>query len=96
MTKRKIAWGKSFKRAYKKYIKRNPGIEKKLIDTLKLMEQDLFSPLLETHKLSGKLSGLYASSCGYDCRIVFSIEKNVVYEEEIILLINIGSHHDVY
>ena len=96
MIKRKIAWGNSFKRAYKKYIRRNLGLEKKLIDTLKLMEQDLFSPLLETHKLSGKLSGLHASSCGYDCRIVFSIEKKFISEDEIIVLINIGSHHDVY
>ncbi len=37
------------------------------------MESDIFSPSLETNKLSGKLAGLFACSCGYDCRIIFSL-----------------------
>lgn len=39
------------------------------------MKQDIFTAQLGTHKLSGELSGSYASICGYDCRIVFSIEQ---------------------
>jgi len=40
------------------------------------MEQNVFANNLNTHKLSGELSELYACSCGYDCRIVFSIETD--------------------
>ena len=42
------------------------------------MQKDVFAPSLGTHKLSGTLEGLRASSCGYNCRIVFSIERNPV------------------
>jgi mRNA-degrading endonuclease YafQ of YafQ-DinJ toxin-antitoxin module len=39
------------------------------------LEQDVYDPALRTHKLGGKLAAYLACSCGYDCRIVFSIEK---------------------
>ena len=60
------------------------------------MEIDVFSPLLGTHKLSGDLMGLRACSCGYDCRIVFSIEQDKATNQEVIILINIGTHDKVY
>lgn len=44
------------------------------------MEADVFDSSLGTHKLSGKLDGLQSCSCGYDCRIVFSIEQNIESE----------------
>ncbi len=59
------------------------------------MERDVYDASLDTHKLSGKLSGLYASSCGYDCRILFTFEKDE-NREEIILLIFVGKHDAVY
>jgi mRNA-degrading endonuclease YafQ of YafQ-DinJ toxin-antitoxin module len=37
------------------------------------MEQDVFATDLGTHKLSGDLLGLRDVSCGYDCRISFSL-----------------------
>ncbi len=58
------------------------------------MEEDAFSAQLKTHKLSGSLYGLLACSCGYDCRIIFTIEKEK--NEEVILLIDIGTHDEVY
>ncbi|OAD22753.1 plasmid stabilization system protein [Candidatus Thiomargarita nelsonii] len=60
------------------------------------MEIDAFAVHLSTHKLGGELYGLYACSCGYDCRIVFSIEKYQETGEEVIVLLNIGTHDDVY
>ena len=36
-----------------------------------------------------------SASCGYDCRIVFSIKKHQD-QTEYILLIDIGTHDDVY
>jgi len=58
------------------------------------LSKDPFSPSIFTHKLSGDLFELYACKCGYDCRILFSIEK--MKKEKIIMLIDIGTHEDVY
>jgi mRNA interferase YafQ len=51
---------------------------------------------LKTHHLSGRLAGLQACSAGYDCRIVFAKEKRANTKAEVLLLINIGSHEEVY
>jgi mRNA-degrading endonuclease YafQ of YafQ-DinJ toxin-antitoxin module len=60
------------------------------------LEEDAFVPELKTHKLSGNLYGLYACSCSYDCRIIFSVEKDSKSKTEAILLIDIGTHDEVY
>lgn len=85
-----------FERAYRKFVRRTPALKKKIDETLKLMHADLFAPALQTHKLSGKLLGLTACSCGYNCRIVFSIEKSPQTGQEIIVLVDIGTHDEVY
>ena len=77
----------SFKRAFKTIIKRRPDLKTK---------EDPYSPILRTHKLKGKLSGAWACSIEYDCRIVFSFEKNQETLEEEINLIDIGTHDEVY
>ena len=60
------------------------------------MRQDVFSIRLGTHKLSGQLYGLWACSCGYDCRIVFALERDEANGEEMIVLLDIGTHAEVY
>ena len=60
------------------------------------MENDIFTQALNTHKLSGVLEGLWACSCGYDCRIVFSFETDPDTHDEVIVLLDIGTHDDVY
>jgi mRNA interferase YafQ len=60
------------------------------------MQEDVFLPNLGTHQLGGNLKGLRACSCGYDCRIVFAIEKNKKTNEESLILMNIGTHDEVY
>lgn len=60
------------------------------------MQDDINNPVLETHKLSGNLIGLWALSCGFDCRIIFRIEKSLITNENVILLIDFGTHNEVY
>ena len=64
--------------------------------TLQRMAENLADPRLKTHHLSGQLAGLHACSVAYDCRIVFSKQKNLKTGEEALLLINIGTHEQVY
>ena len=77
-------------------MRRNTNLQQRIEDTLQQMEADVFAPNLAIHKLSGKLDGLQSCSCGYDCRIVFSIEQDTETDSEVIVLLDIGTHNEVY
>ncbi|UNU26680.1 type II toxin-antitoxin system mRNA interferase toxin, RelE/StbE family [Microcoleus vaginatus HSN003] len=85
-----------FKRAFRKFVKRNPDLQRRIEDSLQQMEADVFFPNLGTHKLGGQLDGLQSCSCGYNCRIVFSIEEDTETNSEVIVLLDIGTHDEVY
>ena len=93
---RELVLTSKFKRSYKKFISRNPKLKLKLQKILKQMREDVFAPNLATHKLKGEFEGFRACSCGYDCRIIFSIEKEIGTNKEVIVLLNVGSHDEVY
>ena len=60
------------------------------------MAENIADPRLKTHRLSGQLAGLHANSVAYDCRIVFIRQKHLKTGAETLLLINIGTHEEVY
>ena len=66
------------------------------LEVLGLLAQDAFDPRLKTHKLRGQLEGLWACSVEYDCRIVFAFEPDPESAEDMIVLIDIGTHEEVY
>lgn len=86
-----LTWGSSFKRAYKKVVEANPDLKPKIIQALELFASDPFHSSLRTHKLSGKLKGLWAFVVAYDCRVVFQF-----LDGQDVLLIDIGKHDEVY
>ena len=96
MIRRKLVLSNSFQKSYKKFIAKRPALKALIETALIKLEEGSFLPELKTHKLSGNLLGLYACSCGYDCRIIFSIEKDRKSKSEVILLIDIGTHDEVY
>ncbi len=87
----KVIWDEGFKRSYKKRIKDNPRLKRKFWRKMETFLEDPFYPQLRTHKLSGKLSRQWAFSVDTDCRIIFEF-----IDEGQILLIDIGSHDEVY
>ncbi len=93
---RTLIWGKTFVRAFKRTIKKHPDLSKDIENILRLLTKDPFDPQLETHKLKGKLSGSWACSAGYDLRIVFDFVKSEKQKEYDILLMEIGTHDEVY
>ncbi|MBK7218869.1 MAG: type II toxin-antitoxin system YafQ family toxin [Candidatus Promineofilum sp.] len=93
---KKLVLTPKFKRAYRKFTKHEPVLRKHIDAALKQMEADAFAPKLGAHKLSGVLTGLWACSCGYDCRIVFAFEVDPHTKEEVIILLDIGTHDEVY
>jgi len=92
---RELVLTPKFKRAFRKFVKRNSQLEPKLIQILQLMRDDIFAAQLSTHSLQGKLAGLKACYCGYDCRILFTIEVSQE-QQEVIILLDIGTHNEVY
>ena len=46
--------------------------------------------------MRGQLDGLWACSVEYDCRIIYTFEQDVDSDNETILLIDIGTHDEVY
>lgn len=92
----KLVLSSKFKRAFRKFASRNANLQAIIEETLVALEKDVFAANLGTHKLAGNLSGLLSCSCGYDCRIVFSMQTDDESGEEIVLLLDIGTHDDVY
>jgi len=93
---RRLVWGKTFARAYKRMLRKHPELDVTIEQTLQLLLDDPFHPSLETHKLKGKLAGAWACRAGYDLRIVFDFCAGDWPGEKDILLINMGSHDEVY
>ncbi|HAA30016.1 MAG TPA: type II toxin-antitoxin system mRNA interferase toxin, RelE/StbE family [Cyanobacteria bacterium UBA8553] len=86
----------SFTRAFKATVRKRPELQQKIEQRLRLLAAEPFDPLLRTHKLKGQLSGAWSCNVEYDCRIVFNFVQNSESGEEEILLIDIGTHDEVY
>ncbi len=62
----KIIWDEGFKRSYKSKIKINKRLKKKFWIAMETFEKNPFASQIRTHKLSGKLKGLWAFSVDYN------------------------------
>jgi mRNA interferase YafQ len=93
---RELVLTPKFRRAYGRAVRRDRVLQGHIEDILRQMQDDVFYPGIGTHKLSGALEGLWACSCGYDCRIVFALETEPGTGREVILLLDIGTHEEVY
>jgi mRNA-degrading endonuclease YafQ of YafQ-DinJ toxin-antitoxin module len=91
-----LIWGSSFRRAFRKAVRRRPELRGRIEQALRQLAADPFAPALHTHKLKGQLAGAWACTAGYDCRIVFEFVLNPESGEEEILLIDVGTHDEVY
>jgi mRNA-degrading endonuclease YafQ of YafQ-DinJ toxin-antitoxin module len=87
----KITWDQGLKRVYQKKVRNNPDLKKRFWKALGMLTKNPFHPALRTHKLVGKLEGLWAFSVAYDCRVVFRFMNG-----DEVLLVDIGGHGEVY
>jgi len=87
----RLIWDEGFKRRYKKKVKNDEKLKMEFWEFLEVFTENPFTPQLRTHKLSGKLKGLWAFSASYDCRVVFEF-----LGKEKVLLVDIGDHDEVY
>ena len=75
-----------------RFLRRHPNLKERYRKTLALLANDPFHPSLRLHPLKGRLAGLHSASISMQYRITLEIE---IREREI-LLVNVGSHDEVY
>ncbi|MGK2908148.1 MAG: type II toxin-antitoxin system RelE/ParE family toxin [Desulfuromonadales bacterium] len=81
-----------FLRQARKFFRKHPDLKPRFARVVRDLQNDPFTPQLALHPLSGKLAGLHAVSLTYSFRITLTL---LVTEHEIVLL-DIGSHDEVY
>lgn len=87
----KVIWDQGFKRIYRKKVKNDEELKKRFWHTLQLFVKEPFNHRLRTHKLTGRLEGLWAFSVAFDCRVIFKF-----LDKSEVLLIDIGGHDEIY
>ena len=88
----KILYPESYIRRARKFIKRHPDLLRQYQKTLELLELNPFHPSLRLHPIKGRLAGLHRVSITIGYRI--SLEMILAAHE--IILINVGTHDEVY
>jgi addiction module RelE/StbE family toxin len=83
---------KQFLRQAHKFFKKHPDLQSRFVKIVDDLCRNPFQPHLELHPLSGKLKGCHAVNLTGSFRITLTI---VITDKEIILL-DIGSHDEVY
>jgi len=82
----------TFEKKSIKFFKKHRDLVPKFKKVIDKLTDNPFENSLKTHKLKGNLSDFYACSLTYQYRIVLTIE---IRDEEIVL-VNIGTHDEVY
>lgn len=87
-----LIWTSGFTRAATKFVARHRELRAEFAAILSDLETDPFQPHLKYHLLTGQLKGNQAVSLTHIYRITLTV---MITEQEIVLL-DIGSHDEVY
>ena len=88
-----LIWDERFKKIYKKWSQQHPELKPQFAKKIVQFETDPFHPALKTHTLSGVLKGLWSFRITYEQRLVFDF---IDESRTKVVLIDIGSHEEVY
>jgi len=88
----RLVYTDSYVRRAKKFLKKHPQILGQYEKTLQLLELNPYHPSLRFHGLQGSLSGLSSVSINMSYRIVLEL----IIQDSDIILVDIGSHDQVY
>jgi proteic killer suppression protein len=88
----RVIYTKSYLKRATKFAKRHPDLLAQYEKALKLLELNPFHPSLRLHRLSGSLSDLHSISINISYRITLEF----LIEDSKIILVNVGSHDEIY
>ena len=92
MKKYKVIYPQSYIKRAAKFFKRHPDLIQQYRKTLEILEINPHHPSLRLHPLKGKLKGLHSVSIN----ISYLLTLELIIGPREIVLINIGSHEEVY
>ena len=75
-----------------KFLKKHRDLSEQYKKSIMILAHDPHHPSLRLHKLKGKLQEFYSVSINMEYRIIIDF----VIVEDTIILIDIGSHDEVY
>jgi toxin HigB-1 len=88
----RIIYTHSYLKRAAKFVRRHPELLPPYEKTLKLLELNPSHPSLRLHRPAGPLRDLYSVSINISYRITLEF----VFEDGKIVLVNVGSHDEVY
>ncbi len=88
----KLVKDENYQRKERKFFRKHVHLVDKYAEVLTKLKTNPFDPSLKTHKLKGELSDFYSCSLTYDYRIICIF----LIQDETIVLVDIGSHDEVY
>ena len=88
----KITVTDSYKKRIKKFLKKHPDMFDRYAKAITILEVNPFHPSLRLHKLKGNLNEYFSVSINMEYRVVIDF---LIVDEKIIL-VDVGSHDEVY
>jgi addiction module RelE/StbE family toxin len=82
----------SYLKRARKFAKKHPELRNQYKKVLLLLEANPQHPSLRLHALNGKLEGLHSVSINISYRLTIEM----LIKDKQIILINVGSHDEVY
>ena len=92
MKKFTIVTTSTFTKQAKVFFRKHPDLKKKFATIVEELQANPFQPSLRLHPLKGKLKGFQSVSITRSYRLTLTLEIN----DFEIVLIDIGSHDEVY
>lgn len=87
-----IRFAEGYEKKVIKFFKKHKDLLEKYKKTIELLQADPTHPSLRVHKLQGKMHPFSSVSINMKYRIIIDF----IIIDEVIVLIDIGSHDDVY
>jgi len=87
-----IRFAEGYEKKAIKFFKKHKDLYPQYKKTIEILSQNPYHPSLRLHKLQGKLSDFHSISINMKYRIVLDF----IIQDDCIILIDIGSHNDVY
>ena len=88
----RIIYTPAYVKRAKRFLKNRPELIGQYEKTLKLLELNPRHPSLRLHQLKGKLKDLHSVSINVSYRITLEL----LFREKDIILVNIGTHDEIY
>lgn len=87
-----IRLSESYKKRLRKFIQVHKDMAVRYEKTIRTLQENPYHPSLRLHKLKGNMSEYYSISINIEYRIIMDF----MIVDEVIILLDIGAHDEVY